>query len=164
MVHKRMHMRSKNRHGSGGTRRLGTRKHGSSSSLDGFKRLKQEIVLKFIEILNTVKLFHWKTHSFATHKATDELYSKLNEHIDSFVEVMLGKEGDRVHLTNVRSIVLKDFTYPEQFKREMEDFKTFLVDLNDNRAMKFMSNSDLYNIRDEILGDVNQYLYLHTFT
>ena len=24
-----------------------------------------------------VKLFHWKTHSYATHKATDELYDKL---------------------------------------------------------------------------------------
>jgi hypothetical protein len=29
--------------------------------------------------------------------------------------------------------------------------------------MHIMSNSDLYNIRDEILGDLNQTLYLLTF-
>jgi len=47
---------------------------------------KSTIVKSFIEILNTIKLYHWKTHSYAEHKATDELYSKLNEHIDSFVQ------------------------------------------------------------------------------
>ena len=58
----------------------------------------QEIVVKFLETLNTIKLFHWKTHSYATHKATDELYSKINENVDTFVEVLLGKCGNRVHL------------------------------------------------------------------
>ena len=38
---------------------------------------KQEVVKVFLQILNTVKLYHWKTKSFAIHKATDELYSKL---------------------------------------------------------------------------------------
>jgi hypothetical protein len=38
-----------------------------------------------LEMIMMVKLFHWKTHSYATHKATDELYSKLNEHVDQFI-------------------------------------------------------------------------------
>jgi len=32
------------------------------------------IVPTFLHMLNTVKLYHWKTTSFSTHKATDELY------------------------------------------------------------------------------------------
>jgi DNA-binding ferritin-like protein len=127
-------------------------------------KLEQEIVLKFIEILNTVKLYHWKTYSYPTHKATDELYSKLNENIDHFMEVLLGKQGDRIDLTMVHNIPLKDFTSINQMKREIEEFKSYLVGLNNDTDMKVMSNSDLYNIRDEILGDLNQFLYLLTFT
>ena len=136
-----------------------TRKNNSISSSSGsssMKHLEQEIV-------NMVKLYHWKTYSYATHKATDELYSKLNDHIDSFMEVLLGKHGDRVNLMQTKSIALKDFNSVSDFKREMINFKGFLVGLNSNKAMKGMSNSDLYNIRDEILGYVNQFLYLLTF-
>ena len=143
-----------------------TRKNNSISSSSGsssMKHLEQEIVVKFLQILNMVKLYHWKTYSYATHKATDELYSKLNKNTDSFVEVLLGKHGDRVNLMQTKSIALKDFNSVSDFKREMINFKGFLVGLNSNKAMKGMSNSDLYNIRDEILGDVNQFLYLLTF-
>lgn len=127
------------------------------------QKFEQQVVVKFITLLNTVKLFHWKTRSYATHKATDELYSSLNEHIDTFVEVLLGKTGDRVNLTGTKSISLKDYTSVEQLKREINDFKGYLVSLDSNPALKSMSNSDLYNIRDEILGDLNQFLYLLTF-
>jgi DNA-binding ferritin-like protein len=124
----------------------------------------QEIVLTFIQMLNTVKLYHWKTRGYATHKATDELYSGLNETIDSFVEVLLGKYADRVDLTSVKSIPLHDFTNQDEFVREIMKYKELLVSLDDNKFLKTMSNSDLYNIRDEMLGQFNQLLYLLTFT
>ena len=52
----------------------------------------KDVTLVFFEMLLMVKLFHWKTHSFARHKATDELYDSLNDHMDKFVEIMLGKD------------------------------------------------------------------------
>ena len=133
------------------------------STISYSKYSENEIVLCFIEMLNVIKIYHWKTHSYPAHKATDELYSKLNDHTDSFVEVLLGKHGDRLNLMHTKAITLKDFNSVSDFKREMINFKGFLVGLNSNKAMKGMSNSDLYNIRDEILGDVNQFLYLLTF-
>jgi hypothetical protein len=114
-------------------------------------------------MLLMIKLFHWKTHSYATHKATDELYTKMNANIDSFVEVLLGKTGLRTDLMNNKHIRLVDLSSTESLKREIEAFKGYLVSLNDNAAMKKMTNTDLYNIRDEILGDLNQFLYLLTF-
>jgi DNA-binding ferritin-like protein len=116
-----------------------------------------------MEILMMVKLYHWKTHSYATHKATDDLYGKLNDNIDHFMEVLLGKSGERTNLTSQKSIRLMDLTSAEELKREVDSFKGYLVALNDNKAMQQMTNSDLYNIRDEILGDLNQFLYLLTF-
>jgi len=50
----------------------------------------------------------------------------------------------------------------EQLKNKIDDFKVFLVNLTDNKFIMKMSNTDLLNIRDEILGDLNQFLYLLT--
>ena len=127
------------------------------------KKFEKEIAIKFIEMLMMVKLYHWRTTSYATHKATDELYTKLNANMDSFIEVLLGKSGSRVNLMSNRSIKLIDLSSPEASKREIEAFKSYLVNLNNNKAMKQMTNTDLFNIRDTILGDLNQFLYLLTF-
>ena len=143
-------------------KRGGTRKRhsGKSSSLDAFQK---EITLVFLEMLMMVKLFHWKTTSYATHKATDELYTKLNANIDGFIEILLGKSGSRIDLMSNKTLKLVDLSSQESLKKEVEIFKRYLVNLNENKAMLSMSNTDLFNIRDTILGDLNQFLYLLTF-
>ena len=137
----------------------GTRKR-YSANLGAFQK---EIAVVFLEMLMMVKLYHWKTTSYATHKATDELYTKLNANIDGFIEILLGKSGSRIDLMSNKTIKLVDLSSQESLKREVESFKGYLVGLNDNKAMQSMSNTDLFNIRDTILGDLNQFLYLLTF-
>jgi DNA-binding ferritin-like protein len=114
----------------------------------------------FIEMLNVVKLYHWKTHSFAKHKATDELYTQLNEHIDKFVEVLLGKDESRIKNWESRMVIPQSNNVRE-FKDRIYQYREFLIDLN--RHVDEKRDSDLLNIRDEILGDINQFLYLLTF-
>ena len=138
-----------------------TRKNVKSSS--SMRKFKKEITVKFFEMLLMVKLFHWKTHSYATHKATDELYSKLNDDIDKFIEILLGKTGSRIDLMGHKSISLIDLNSPDQLKSKIESFKSYLVGLTNNKGLSSMTNTDLLNIRDEILGDMNQFLYLLTF-
>jgi DNA-binding ferritin-like protein len=132
----------------------------NSSSLAAFQK---EITVVFFQMLLMVKLFHWKTMSYATHKATDDLYSKLNENMDSFIEILLGKSGSRIDLMSNKTIKLVDLSSSESFKREINGFKNYLVNLNNNKALKQMPNTDLFNIRDTILGDLNQLLYLLSF-
>jgi hypothetical protein len=132
----------------------------NSKLLSDFQK---EITVVFLEILLMIKLYHWKTSSYATHKATDELYSKLNSNIDTFIEVLLGKTDKRTNLMGNNNYRLLDLDSLESLKREVELFKGYLVNLNNNSAMKQMSNTDLYNIRDTILGDLNQFLYLLSF-
>jgi len=145
-----------------GGKKRGTRRliMSSSASLSAFQK---EITIVFLEMLLMVKLYHWKTTSYATHKATDELYTKMNANIDDFVEVLLGKSGLRTDLMHNKNIRLIDLSSTESLKREIEAFKGYLVSLNDNKAMKQMTNTDLFNIRDTILSDLNQFLYLLTF-
>ena len=128
-----------------------------------FENFQKEITVVFLEILLMVKLYHWKTMSYATHKATDDLYEKLNKNIDSFIEILLGKSGIRTNLTGKKNIKLIDLNSPEELKREVEAFKGYLISLNNHKTMKLMDNSDLYTIRDEILGNMNQFLYLLKF-
>jgi DNA-binding ferritin-like protein len=153
-------MPKSNKNNKGRSRKTRKLSNSSSSSISVFQK---EITMVFLEILLMVKLYHWKTSSYATHKATDELYSKLNSNIDTFIEVLLGKSGIRTDLMSNKQIKLVDLNSQESLKREVDQFKGYLISLNDNKAMKTMSNTDLYNIRDTILGDLNQFLYLLTF-
>jgi DNA-binding ferritin-like protein len=117
----------------------------------------------FLQMLNTVKLYHWKTSSYAQHKATDELYANLNTNIDTFVEIMLGKTGSRVNLTGQKSIPLMDYTNLSDFKRTVEMYKQFMINMTNDKSLNISSNSDLMNVKDEILGNLNQFTYLLTF-
>lgn len=119
----------------------------------------QQVIIFFTEMLNTIKIFHWKTTSYATHKATDQLHSSLSGNVDTFVETMLGKYGGRVSLNHVKTIEFKDFNAIETFKSEINKYKQFMK----NMDTMFAAESDLLNIRDEILGDLNQFTYLLTF-
>ena len=127
------------------------------------KSFEKEITIVFLEMLMMIKLFHWKTHSFATHKATDELYESLNGNIDKFIEVLLGKTGSRIDLMGNKTISLIDLNSQDQLESKIAYFKSYLVSLNNNKGLSSMTNTDLLNIRDEILGDLNKFLYLLTF-
>ena len=137
------------------TRNNKTRKQNSSQKNESY------IVLRFMHYLNTIKLYHWKTSSFAKHEATNKLYASLNTDIDRFVEQMLGKRGNRLDFSNIKSIPINEITNDKQIVKEMQEFKNFLVNIH--YKLPNMSNSDLLNIRDDILGSINQFLYLATF-
>jgi DNA-binding ferritin-like protein len=107
-----------------------------------------EMVVRMLSALTIIKIHHWKTRSYAVHKATDELYSKLNEKIDSFIEVLLGQTPNsrRIDLTHISSLPITDFTSLEPLRRYMESFKTYLFSLK--------LSPDLLTIRDEIVGHI----------
>ena len=120
------------------------------------------MILMFLQMLNTTKLYHWKTKSFAQHKATDELYSDLNSTIDKFVEVMLGKtDGKRINLTNIKSLPLSECNDVNGFKREIEIYKNYLIGIAS--VLDSNKDTDLLNIKDEMLGHLNQFTYLLSF-
>jgi len=107
-------------------------------------------IVQFLAILHVIKLYHWNTKSFSQHKATDELHSKLSELIDSYMEKYMGSHG-RVPVNT--SIPLRHHT-SEEFIREINGFRSMLFQLK--------STPDLDNIRDEMIGEVDQFLYLWT--
>jgi DNA-binding ferritin-like protein len=137
-----------------------TMKRNTKLKKSGGEYSHSQIVCVFLEMLNMVKLHHWKTHSFSTHKATDELYDDMSSNVDEFVEVLLGKDGSRINLTNTKSIPLYDFNSIGPFKQKIAGLKTYLEKMS--KCPSLMNNSDLLNIRDELLANLNKFTYLLT--
>jgi hypothetical protein len=114
-----------------------------------------------LTLRNQVKIYHWETKNFARHKATDELVDKLDASIDKFVEVYVGKYGRPTLNSRTGSIRIRNFNdqeAPVLLKQAINWMTTKLPSL-----LK-PTDTDLLNIRDEILADLNQTLYLFTFT
>jgi hypothetical protein len=122
------------------------------------------LILAFMEMLNTIKIYHWSTLSYPSHKATDELHSKMSELTDSFIEQYIGGvgggkipvfRGSRNH-----SIPFCECKSLEQFKKKLLEFKTLLVTFTE----RLEGVSELLNIRDEMLGAIDQAVYLLRLT
>jgi hypothetical protein len=119
-----------------------------------------EIVNLMLTLRNQVKIYHWETMQFSRHKSTDDLLDKLDDSIDKFVEVYIGKYGRPKLTTKTGTIRLRNFSDeegPELLKQAIEWLTTRLPTLLSSK------DTDLLNIRDEIVADLNQTLYLFTF-
>jgi hypothetical protein len=115
-----------------------------------------EIVSVFFNIRDQVKLYHWQTKSFAEHKATDDLVATLDTNIDKFVETYMGRYG--------RPFVRRTLPVKNLTVTGIKNFITRSTDWLSKKLPRMVKNtdSDLLNIRDEILSDLNQVKYLFT--
>lgn len=117
------------------------------------------IVTKLLTYQNQVKILHWQTTSYSEHKSLGDLYDGLSGHIDQFVEVFMGKYG-RIISPSTFNLILENYKNlgPMSLMNEIE---TYLV--NDVPTMlDAKKDTDLLNIRDEMLADVNKTKYLLT--
>ena len=131
-----------------------TRKNRGQNFMRGF-------ITMMLESLIMIKLYHWKTHSFSSHKATDDLYAKLNENMDNFVEVLMGKmAGTRADFLSTKSIKMVDLSNKKQLVGRVNVIKGMLSAME--KTIPLANATDLLNIRDEILADLNTFLYLLT--
>ena len=114
----------------------------------------------FFHMREQVKLYHWQTHSYSRHKATDDVLTKLDANIDQFVEVFMGKYGRprmtpktaTIHVSNLSESGATKFI--QACIRELQGPIT--------KSLDAKQDTDLLNIRDEMVGDLNQLLYLFT--
>jgi len=119
-----------------------------------------EIVHLMMTLRNQVKLYHWQTMAYPRHVATDELVTKLDANIDQFVEVYVGKYGRPKLSGKTSTIRLRNHSDKEASALLKEAVYWLTTDLN--RRLK-KTDTDLLNIRDTIVADLNQTLYLFTF-
>jgi hypothetical protein len=117
--------------------------------------MKEELTLKLVQIQLQFKFLHWQTFGDAKHKAYGEIYDSLGDIIDKFVEAMMGKYG-RVEFEPEFSIMFQDIK-SLSVQNFMDGITEFLVGMSDHLDSRY--DSDLLNLRDEMLADINQLKY-----
>ena len=152
------------RHRSTRSRKNKSRKHrgGGSSIMKVSQKVFDGLVKSMIELSTVVRLHHWNTMSYSTHKATDSLYESLDENLDKYVEVMIGKSNGeyRIDMNNYRKLKINGVNNNSALEKQVKTFFSELVAFHS----KLDSNtfSDVNNIKDEIIADLNKFLYLLT--
>ncbi len=118
----------------------------------------EQIVQIFFHMMLNIKLYHWETTNFARHKASDELHANLSALIDKFIEVYIGGYI-RPTFTSTFSVKVKQLNDTDIIE-VLNQYKEFLK----HELPKYVkeSDTDLLNIRDEMLAEINQALYLFT--
>lgn len=106
-----------------------------------------------------VKILHWQTTSYARHNAYAFIYDSLDDLIDRFTETCMGKYG-RIELSSdISELKLKNMS-DISINSYINEFCEFLIDLTSEFDAE--KDTDILNIRDEILGAVNKLKYLLT--
>ena len=128
------------------SRNKNNRSHKSNKSNKDTKRPNhiKDIIECSLDFLNNLKLFHWNTHSYSEHMASDELFEDIVKKTDKLVESLL---QNRVPIKT--SITLN--TDKKSFMNKLNSFK---------KMMKTVSlPEELYSLRDDILIDIDQFEY-----
>lgn len=108
----------------------------------------------FLGMLGQLKVFHWSTSSYAKHKALDDLHGSLSELVDRFIEVFIGKFKKQPIKTfkismEAHSDTSKLDKYLETQREQLRKFHT-----------QFGKSTELQNILDEMMSEIDKALYL----
>jgi len=120
--------------------------------------MKEEVVKMLVQMQLQWKFLHWQTFGDAKHRVYGEIYDGLGELIDEFVETMMGKYGRPefdpkfgLMFQDIKAISIQEF---------VDGIVEFLVSFSEQLDPKY--DTDLLNIRDEMLGLINKSKFLLT--
>jgi hypothetical protein len=115
--------------------------------------------VKFLlEVQVQFRINHWQTKEFSRHNAFGGIYDALGDLIDRFVEESMGKYGRFVLDDESKTINLQNLAELD-LKGMLKTTKDALIQFTDEFEP---TDTNLMNIRDEILGEVNKLQYLLT--
>ena len=115
------------------------------------------LVEALLQLRNAIKVYHWSTTNYARHIATDSFVAKADALIDRIVETFSARYGRppadatyTLHFTGLGDAAAKS---------TLKDTAGWLV-REMPKLVDAKRDSDLLNLRDELLNEVHQALYL----
>lgn len=120
--------------------------------------MKEELIKKLVQIQLQWKFMHWQTFGDAKHRTYGSIYDGLGDLIDDFTETMMGKYG-RPEFEPEFGLMFQDLS-ALNLQEFLDGITEFLVSLTEQLDAKY--DTDLLNIRDEMLGLINKSKYLLT--
>ena len=120
-----------------------------------------DIVIFFFALDHQLKLYHWQTPIYARHIASDTLHTALLPLIDKFMEIYQGKKDRRVGYSSMAMPV--QTTIVQLDDEKISDYLRECIKFLNTKIPFDKTDTDLMNIRDDMVGLINQTLYLFTF-
>jgi DNA-binding ferritin-like protein len=113
------------------------------------------IIAQLIYLQLQMRIYHWQTKSYARHKAFGKFYDSLGDLLDTFVETYQGIYG---RVTFAQSLDLRNLEESTDIEKILSNAIAMLT----NEVEDIKSHSDLLNIRDSIVQEMNHLRYLLT--
>ena len=120
--------------------------------------MKEELIKMLVQMQLQWKFLHWQTFGDAKHRLYGEIYDGLGGLIDEFTETMMGKYG-RPEFDAEFGLMFQDIS-ALNIQEFLDGITEFLVSITEQLDPKY--DTDLLNIRDEMLGLINKSKYLIT--
>ncbi len=117
----------------------------------------QQYIFDIQHFANALKFFHWQTKIYAKHIALGELFDGATELVDDFTETAMGKYGrvdvsglsyDFVNISDANVITAIDDMIEKS--------------INLTNVLDATKDTDLLNLRDELMAKCNKTKYLLT--
>lgn len=109
----------------------------------------------FLGLLGQIKIYHWSTMSYSTHKALDDLHSSLSSNIDEIMEIYIGKFNRQP---------IEPFEVQMRANSDVSDIIGYLENERENirgmRTKLFKTSSEIQNLIDNMLGSISRTIYL----
>jgi len=116
----------------------------------------QQYIQDIVQLQVQVKFFHWQTKIYAKHIALDRLFDAIIANIDEFTETAMGKYG-RIDVAGL------SYTFINVSDENVVSVVDGAIDMCIKVQSAFdKDDTDLMNLRDTILGKLNQTKYLLT--
>jgi hypothetical protein len=118
----------------------------------------EEMVKTFLQFQTSLQIYHWRTKNYSRHKATDALYTSLQGKVDRFVETLLGSRQKSLS-SNTKKLSFEIIPCDDTnaMRELLLPFQKYLEKLKVKKT-----ETDLINLRDEMISDIHQALYLFT--
>lgn len=116
-------------------------------------------ITNLLTLQNQMRVFHWQTQhkvgSFAQHTAFGTAYEELDELIDDFIEIYQGKNGVIMASGGTFNLALHNLS--DNAEDFVDEYISYLVEYVPQSLEEV--DTDLLNIRDEMLAILNQTKY-----
>jgi len=119
-----------------------------------------KISLTFLDVINQLKIYHWQTLSYARHKSSCQLINDISELTDKIIETLQGSKSVRLYIPEDFNTIILSNQSDKNIVGLLEYFKVWLIDTFPSYLEP--NDTDIINIRDEMLSKINQTLYLFT--
>jgi DNA-binding ferritin-like protein len=133
------------------------------------------LIIQLMNARNEAQLFHWQTKSYAEHKTLDGFVEEIQKKLDEFAEILQGMIFRRLDFSGIEKNTMNTFRYKNSTKtsffKTLSKLRDHLVDME----KRYNITDDIHthdtpehtngldNVRDEIVGLIDQTRYLLTF-